>query len=230
MGSEMCIRDRPSTATAALAFFAVLRAAAFAPPHTRLHPRARRPTHVRAGGGDDAKPDVIDEFFPRFRRDGAAAAADEAPAAPTGAARMNTVNAKLLADIEKSKSQFRVEAPQVEEREDVDVSDVSPVRAVLSGVAALGAAYVFWLGVGFTSDAFDAKPLESEFYPVMRISMIMRTVVLGAGTLLTGITGFAGVGLIALGAKVAVAPDAQIRDDGDDVVLPSEAARDAVDE
>ena len=85
----------PSTATAALAFFAVLRAAALAPPQTRLHPRARRPTHVRAGGGDDAKPDVIDEFFPRFRRDGAAAAADEAPAAPTGAARMNTVNAKL---------------------------------------------------------------------------------------------------------------------------------------
>ncbi|KAH8064034.1 alpha-ketoglutarate-dependent dioxygenase alkB-like protein [Aureococcus anophagefferens] len=169
----------PSTATTALAFFAVLRAAAFAPPHTRLHPRARRPTHVRAGGSDDAKPDVIDEFFPRFRRDGAAAAADESPAAPTGAARMNTV----------------------EEREDVDVSDVSPVRAVLSGVAALGAAYVFWLGVGFTSDAFDAKPLESEFYPIMRISMIMRTVVLGAGTLLTGITGFAGVGLIAPGPR-----------------------------
>ncbi|KAH8050584.1 alpha-ketoglutarate-dependent dioxygenase alkB-like protein [Aureococcus anophagefferens] len=151
---------------------------------------------------DDAKPDVIDEFFPRFRRDGAAAAADESPAAPTGAARMNTVNAKLLADIEKSKSQFRVEAPQVEEREDVDVSDRRVRR----------------------------EALESEFYPIMRISMIMRTVVLGAGTLLTGITGFAGVGLIALGAKVAVAPDAQIRDDGDDVVLPSEAARDAVDE
>ena len=57
-----------------------------------------------------------------------------------------------------------------------------------------------------------------------------KTIVWAPLEILTGITGFAGVGLIALGAKVAVAPDAQIRDDGDDVVLPSEAARDAVDE
>ena len=84
----------PSTATTALAFCAVLRAAAFAPPHTRLHPRARRPTHVRAGGSDDAKPDVIDEFFPRFRRDNVVDAAPAEDAEAGGSARMNTINHK----------------------------------------------------------------------------------------------------------------------------------------
>lgn len=169
-------------------------------------PRAARLSSLRSSQQEE-KPDVIDEFFPRFRRDNVVDAAPAEDAEAGGSARMNTINDKLLADIEAAKGQFRVEAPQVDDREEVDVSDVNPVQSVLSGAAALASAYVFWLGVGFASDAFDAHPIDSEFYPVMRISMVMRTIVLGAGTLLSGITGFAGVGLVVLGAKVALFPD-----------------------
>ena len=96
------------------------------------------------------------------------------------------------------------QAPQEEERELVDVSDVNPVQSVLSGFAALAAAYVFWLGVSFAAESFAEHPVTSEFYPIQRISTIMRTVVLGLGTLLTGLTAFAGVGLLALGGKVGL--------------------------
>ena len=119
---------------------------------------------------------------------------------------MGTVNDKLLAEIEEAKKGFRVEAPQVDEREDVDISDVNPVQSVLSGVAALATAYVFWLAVGFAANSFAEHPVDSDIYAIQRISTVMRTVVLGLGTLLTGITAFAGVGLLALGGKVVLDP------------------------
>ena len=121
---------------------------------------------------------------------------------------MGTINDKLLAEIEEAKKGFRVEAPQVDEREDVDISDVNPVQSVLSGVAALATAYVFWLAVGFAAESFAEHPVDSEIYAIQRISTVMRTVVLGLGTLLTGITAFAGVGLLALGGKVVMDPQA----------------------
>lgn len=185
-----------------------------APHRALLHRRGG--VAVRAEKNGDGKTDVIDEFFPRFRRDVGAVDEDEAAAAarkaPVEGARMNTVNAKLLADIEKAKGGYRVEGPIVEETVDVDVSDVSPAQSVLSGFAALGAAYVFYLGVDFASAAFDAAPPSTDFYPVTRMSQIMRTVVIGLGSLLTGITAFAGVGLLALGAKVAADPAAPPKD------------------
>ena len=48
--------------------------------------------------------------------------------------------------------------------------------------------------------------MDSDIYAIQRISTVMRTVVLGLGTLLTGITAFAGVGLLALGGKVVLDP------------------------
>ena len=128
--------------------------------------------------------------------------------APAEGAAMGTINDKLLAEIEEAKKGFRVEAPQVDEREDVDISDVNPVQSVLSGVAALATAYVFWLAVGFAAESFAEHPVDSEIYAIQRISTVMRTVVLGLGTLLTGITAFAGVGLLALGGKVVMDPQA----------------------
>ena len=92
----------------------------------------------------------------------------------------------------------------VDDREIVDISDVNPVQSVLSGVAALATAYVFWLVVSWAAGSFDKHPIDSDIYAIQRISTVMRTVVLGSGTLLTGITAFAGVGLLALGGKVAL--------------------------
>mmetsp|Transcript_19420 Transcript_19420/g.59818 ORF Transcript_19420/g.59818 Transcript_19420/m.59818 type:complete len:194 (+) Transcript_19420:275-856(+) len=152
----------------------------------------------------EPKKDVIDELLPRFRRGAAEPVVAAEPDDAGPAAEVGTINDKLLAEIEAAKSQYRIEAPQEEERELVDVSDVNPVQSVLSGFAALAAAYVFWLGVSFAAESFAEHPVTSEFYPIQRISTIMRTVVLGLGTLLTGLTAFAGVGLLALGGKVGL--------------------------
>jgi hypothetical protein len=176
---------------------------AFGPPPTRRRlPQTKR----RADGEKTTGLDAIDELLPRFRRDAGAVDLPKDEETPTEGATMGTVNDKLLAEIEEAKKGFRVEAPQVDEREDVDISDVNPIQSVLSGVAALATAYVFWLAVGFAANSFAEHPVDSDIYAIQRISTVMRTVVLGLGTLLTGITAFAGVGLLALGGKVVLDP------------------------
>ena len=183
------------------ALLACLAAAhAFSPPTTRRLPQTKR-----RADGEKTGLDAIDELLPRFRRDAGAVDLPKEEVETEGAA-MGTINDKLLAEIEEAKKGFRVEAPQVDEREDVDISDVNPVQSVLSGVAALATAYVFWLAVGFAAESFAEHPVDSEIYAIQRISTVMRTVVLGLGTLLTGITAFAGVGLLALGGKVVMDP------------------------
>ena len=174
---------------------------AFGPPTRRRLPQTKR-----RADGEKTGLDAIDELLPRFRRDAGAVDLPKDEEAPAEGAAMGTINDKLLAEIEEAKKGFRVEAPQVDEREDVDISDVNPVQSVLSGVAALATAYVFWLGVGFAAESFAEHPVDSEIYAIQRISTVMRTVVLGLGTLLTGITAFAGVGLLALGGKVVLDP------------------------
>ena len=175
---------------------------AFGPPTTRR----RLPRTPRRADGEKTGLDAIDELLPRFRRDAGAVDLPKDEETPTEGATMGTVNDKLLAEIEEAKKGFRVEAPQVDEREDVDISDVNPIQSVLSGVAALATAYVFWLAVGFAANSFAEHPVDSDIYAIQRISTVMRTVVLGLGTLLTGITAFAGVGLLALGGKVVLDP------------------------
>ena len=183
------------------ALLACLAAAhAFGPPTRRRLPQTKR-----RADGEKTGLDAIDELLPRFRRDAGAVDLPKEEVETEGAA-MGTINDKLLAEIEEAKKGFRVEAPQVDEREDVDISDVNPVQSVLSGVAALATAYVFWLAVGFAAESFAEHPVDSEIYAIQRISTVMRTVVLGLGTLLTGITAFAGVGLLALGGKVVLDP------------------------
>ena len=185
------------------ALLACLAAAhAFGPPTRRRLPQTKR-----RADGEKTGLDAIDELLPRFRRDAGAVDLPKEEVETEGAA-MGTINDKLLAEIEEAKKGFRVEAPQVDEREDVDISDVNPVQSVLSGVAALATAYVFWLAVGFAAESFAEHPVDSEIYAIQRISTVMRTVVLGLGTLLTGITAFAGVGLLALGGKVVMDPQA----------------------
>ena len=119
---------------------------------------------------------------------------------------MGTVNDKLLAEIEEAKKGFRVEAPQVDEREDVDISDVNPIQSVLSGVAALATAYVFWLAVGFAAEEHADRPDERGVEAERSSRTAPWHEMLGLGTLLTGITAFAGVGLLALGGKVVLDP------------------------
>jgi hypothetical protein len=189
-----------STAMVATALLTLLAAThAFGPQTTRRRlPRLSRRAEEKTGL------DAIDELLPRFRRDDGAVDLPRDEAKQSGGAEMGSVNDKLLNEINEAKKGFRVEAPQVDDREIVDISDVNPVQSLLSGVAALATAYVFWVAVSWAAGSFDKHPIDSDIYAIQRISTVMRTVVLGSGTLLTGITAFAGVGLLALGGKVAL--------------------------
>ena len=165
---------------------------AFGPPTTRRLPRT-----TRRAEGEKTRLDAIDELLPRFRRDAGAVdlPKDEETPSVEGAT-MGTVNDKLLAEIEEAKKGFRVEAPQVDEREDA-IFLMCPIQSVLSGVAALATAYVFgWRSAsrlvrgasGGQRDLRDSAHLDGHAHGGA-----------GPGTLLTGITAFAGVGPLALG-------------------------------
>ena len=150
---------------------------AFGPPTRRRLPQTKR-----RADGEKTGLDAIDELLPRFRRDAGAVDLPKEEETSTEGATMGTVNDKLLAEIEEAKKGFRVEAPQVDEREDVDISDVNPVQSVLSGVAALATAYVFWLAVGFAAESFAEHPVDSEIYAIQRISTPLFDDLCVAGT------------------------------------------------
>ena len=121
---------------------------------------------------------------------------------------MNTVNDRMLADI-RAKT---VEPPSNGGRDDtfvaVDVSDVNPAVNVFSGLCALLTAVLLWKGTTFAIASFAEHPVEAEFYPIARLSTIMRDVVVGIGAMLTGLTTICGLGVMALGVKVAIDPSA----------------------
>lgn len=155
----------------------------------------RPPTALRATN------DVQDVPGVKFRT------TDETPApvVTKRKAQMNTINARLLADIEKKKSEVRVDPPlQAIEREDVDVSDVNPVVAIVSSAAAITTAYYMWQFTGFMAASFMEHPYVSDFYPITRFAGFLRQAIVALATLLTGLTGMAGLGVGLLGAKVAL--------------------------
>lgn len=121
-------------------------------------------------------------------------------------AQMSTINAQLLAEIEAAKGSIRLEAPQIEVREEVDISDVNPVVAMTSSVATVCAAYFMWKFTTFMTISFAEHPFQSDFYPIQRFAGLIRQVVVGASSLLTGLTAAAGIGVGVLGVKVALDP------------------------
>lgn len=124
-------------------------------------------------------------------------------------AQMSTINAQLLAEIEAAKGSIRLEAPQIEVREEVDISDVNPAVAVASSVATICAAYFMWQFTTFMTISFAEHPFQSDFYPVQRFAGLVRQVVVGASSLLTGLTAATGIGVGVLGIKVALDPPSQ---------------------
>lgn len=118
-------------------------------------------------------------------------------------AQMSTINAKLLADIEKIKGEVRVEGPvQPIEREDVDVSDVNPLVAIASSAAAIVTAYYMWQFTGFLAESFIDHPYVSDYYPITRFAGFLRQAIVALATMLTGLTGMAGLGVGLLGFSV----------------------------
>mmetsp|Transcript_18018 Transcript_18018/g.56539 ORF Transcript_18018/g.56539 Transcript_18018/m.56539 type:complete len:244 (-) Transcript_18018:144-875(-) len=118
-------------------------------------------------------------------------------------AEMSTINKQLLEEIEAAKSSIRLEAPQIDVREEVDVSDVNPIVAVATSVVTVVAATFMWQFTTFLSVSFAEHPFHSDFYPVERLAGFIRQGIVAASSLLTGLTAAAGLGVGVLGINVA---------------------------
>ncbi|KAJ8599288.1 hypothetical protein CTAYLR_006781 [Chrysophaeum taylorii] len=130
----------------------------------------------------------------------------DAPVAPEvkkTKAQMNTINQQLLAEIEAARGSIRLEAPQVEEKEDIDFSDVNPLVALSSSVVTMVVAYYMFTFTTFMAASFADHPFTSSYYPIERFAGFLRQAIVGLSSLLTGLTALTGAGVGVLGITVA---------------------------
>ncbi|KAJ1455806.1 hypothetical protein M885DRAFT_519149 [Pelagophyceae sp. CCMP2097] len=125
---------------------------------------------------------------------------------PRKGAEMNTVNAKLLAKIKAKQLPEEILGDDRNDFVETDISDVDPAVTIFGAILSLAMGYALWQGTLFMLTSFNDHPVSADYYPIARASGIMRTTVVAIGALLTGLTVFAGIGVLALGIKVAVDP------------------------
>ena len=144
-------------------------------------------------------------------------AAAAAAARPTRVKRQS-VNERLATDIVKAAGQEDLEKLAEDqlaadeaatgrfERTPVDLNGTNPGQAALgSGMAAL-LSFVAWRFTSFAMDAYGrlGKEDESALYISQRLGSIMKQVVIGLGSLATGVFGVISLGLLLLAGRVAV--------------------------
>jgi Protein of unknown function (DUF3082) len=143
---------------------------------------------------------------PRFRGD------DDAPRrafrAPPPEA--STPNARVLAAVRESMdrlgvSEAEARRPAPPARRPVDISRVNPASALLGSA---GAAVMFWAAWSVlqgTVAFYLAHPFESDFYVLVRINAVVRTVLVGMFALASGISGVTSLGLLLLFGRTGFA-------------------------
>lgn len=83
----------------------------------------------------------------------------------------------------------------------------TPLRCFVGAIVAAGISYLAWNLTQSIALAFAAKQITSDNMIVIRISIAVRTLVVGLSTFGAGIFGFAALGLAGLGIKLLIAPD-----------------------
>ena len=85
-----------------------------------------------------------------------------------------------------------------------DLNGINPlIPLVFSALPAL-MAYAGWQASTYLTANFAVQFIDSEIYPVQRLAIVLRNVVVGITTLATGFTGAIGLGLFAMGVAVAI--------------------------
>jgi len=168
---------------------------------------------VRMGAGGESEGNKA-ELGVRFR---AAESADAVPRtsflpprANDGGERPATANEIMQSEIEETARRLGVQTEPSRPRPPpakIDVATVDPLQA-LAG-SAIGAV-MFVLIWGATSSLMnffqnDPNPFHNDIYVVQRLSAVIRTVLLTVFALLSGISGAATLGLLALAVKSAAA-------------------------
>lgn len=144
--------------------------------------------------------------------------------APPPAAATGTVNERLLNELQQAANQEKYGAKSQlgqklgldafqssktdEERKQAiaearDLNGVNPIVTTGGGIVALALAAGLWFGTNAVIDFFVLHPVESDVYFVQRSTQVVRNVVVGLMSLASGFFGVTGLGILALGIRVA---------------------------
>ena len=85
-----------------------------------------------------------------------------------------------------------------------DINGIQPAKPFVFSIVAAGMAVVGWKLSNYLSAHFAVQYLTSDFYPVQRLAIVARNVVVGIVTLGTGFSGMIALGLFGLGVAVTI--------------------------
>lgn len=144
---------------------------------------------------------------------------------PTGSAATNTVNQRLMAELEEATTRettgkasqlskklgldsFRSTKTDEERQRAIEeaknLNGVNPLVAFAGAVFALAMAAGMWALTGFLAAFFADHPASTEVYFVMRATQVFRNVVMGLVSLASGFFGVTGIGILLLAGRVAL--------------------------
>jgi len=85
----------------------------------------------------------------------------------------------------------------------VDLNGINPATPLMFCIVPAAMCYGGWLATNYLSLHFAVNYLTSDFYPVQRIAIVARNLIVGIFMLGTGFSGFVSVGLFILGMTIA---------------------------
>ena len=85
-----------------------------------------------------------------------------------------------------------------------DLNGINPIVAIVSSTFPAGMAIVGWQLSAYLTANFAVQYVTSEIYPVQRLAIVARNLVVGVTTLATGFSAVISLGLFALGVAVAI--------------------------
>mmetsp|Transcript_60145 Transcript_60145/g.135343 ORF Transcript_60145/g.135343 Transcript_60145/m.135343 type:complete len:279 (-) Transcript_60145:36-872(-) len=88
------------------------------------------------------------------------------------------------------------------QREEVDLNGIDPLNCIIGSFPVAAVSYGFWVLTGTFAQYFVENPVQTEFYPVERLSIALQTIAVGLSSLAAGIFGVTALGLFLLGCRI----------------------------
>lgn len=95
------------------------------------------------------------------------------------------------------------EERQIAIEEARNLNGVNPAVAIVGGIFGVAVATGLWYGTTALGTFFALHPVETDVYFLIRVTSVFRNVVMGLSSLASGFFGVTGVGILALGIRVA---------------------------
>jgi len=97
------------------------------------------------------------------------------------------------------------DAPQLQlPNRQEDLNGINPITPISFSTVAILMSYVAWQISSYLSAHFAIEYVNSDIYPVQRLAIVSRNIVVGLSTLASGFSGVIAIGLILLGITVGV--------------------------